>query len=968
MTAPRTLDRATRWLAGLALLVSMGLYAGTCSTGNPGTIFDPSSVNDGGNGDGDGPVLPPREAGPSAAPTDGSLLLAGKPTLTSTAPAEKATGVDPGAAIALWFSESIRPDTVNAVSLQLRPKGDAISAVPLTFELLAGDRCVVVLPSIPLTPGTTYDLVATDDLTDLEGERFKAPTNGRILRFTTDKDGVNLAPRVLGVFPPDGAGAVPNDTDVVVVFSKQMDFTGVTSAVTLQNATASTAASYDRSASASNRHAGDRVFTFPHTEDNLDLNASIELAIADTLTDAAFIPQALEASFAASFNTLGFARPATIGFDAAAFAPFTPAVNLENVDMFPVRVTLPVSVTAADTTTLLAHETGDSVLVSDSLPSGAGTVDFAMDFTAQGDPVFTAGSDITLAAYVERNGRRTTVQVLRDSEGDETNVSHDTVRPVLFSYGPPSGQFGSRFVTDLAALRPYGRASEDIAQTSVKFPPTSAAVVRESPTPAGGSTFIGPAFLSGLPVEGPLPFEVSLTDVAGNEALIASPGTVVFRGFLGADNLAASGGNLRVIAFDRDGLQLLSGVKVYVQKFGGGNAASGFTGSDGAIEFTGRTGKQTVTLVVPGYETMTMVGFDSALMSLPMTAETAVAGSVSPVVSGVNSGIVTVGGNLLVESNTASDPDLLQEVDLDNLFSPGVSQRLQRPAWFVAFHELQTFPAADRYYRFVGFDSRSLLEPSTGASLVVPSLVMAESTNQVASATDYQYPLNVTPGASLGAVSDSSASVLSAVPGLIGLATVGAGAVDLSGGGTNGAVELELSLLDAAVLEGASASDLLLQVYAQDGDGDEAVARVAATVAVSPGATAVALPDIPVVAGAWTGAAYPFTRPFTDALGGGPGLYRMTIEDDSTEGNRWQLWIAASSAGGGSLTLPNLRESSGGPIGTPPLDQSPGVSWTASLEAFTLPVGFLERSFFFTSLEQISTAWARAVEGPALAF
>lgn len=968
MTAPRTLDRATRWLAGLALLLSMSLFAGTCSTGNPGTILDPSNVGDNGNEGGGGGTLPPRDDGPSAAPTNGSLLLEGAPTLSATAPAEKATGIDLEAAIGLWFSESIRPDTVTAVSLQLLPKGDAISAVPLTFTLLASDRCVIVRPSIPLTPGTTYDLVATDDLTDLEGKRFSPPSNGRILRFTTDAVGLNLAPQVLGVFPPDGAGAVQNDTDVVVVFSKPMDFTGVTSAVTLQNTTASTVASYDRSASVANRHAADRVFTFPHTDDSRDLSATIDLAIADTLTDAAFIPQPLDAPFASDFKTLGFARPSSVGFDAAAFAPFTPAVNLDNVDMFPVRVTLPVSVMPTDTTTLLAHESGDSPLIANSLPTGAGTVNFSMDFTEKGESQFTAGSDITLSAYVERNGRRSTVQVLRNTEGDETTVRHDTVRPVLFSYGPPSGQFGSRFVTDLPSLRPYGRASEDIAQTSVQFPPSTSAVVRESPTPAGGNTFIGPAFAGGLPVEGPLPFEVNLTDVAGNTALISSPGTVVFRGFLGADNLTTSGGNLRVVAFDKDGLQLLSGVKVYVQNFGGGNANFGLTGSDGAIEFTGRSGKQTITMIVPGYESMSMVGFNTSLMSLPMTSTIAAAGSVSPIVSGVNSGVVTVGGNLLADSAVMSDPDLLQSVDLDNLFSPGVSQRLQRPAWYVGFHELQTFPAADRYYRFVGLDARLLLEPSTGASVVVPELEMGESTNQLASATDYQYPLNISPGAGLGAVSQSSASVLSAIPGLIGLATIGVGSVDLSGGGTNGAAELELSLLDAAVTEGASASSVLLQVYAQDGDGDEVVARVASTVATTPGATAVALPNVPVVAGAWTGASYPFTRPFSDSLGGGPGLYRMTIEDDSTSGNAWQLWIAASSAGGGSLTLPNLRESSGGAIGTPPLDQSPGVSWTASMEAFHLPVGFLERAFFFTSLDHTAEAWARAVAGPALAF
>ncbi len=968
MSAPRTLDRLSGWLAAGALLCCLGLFGGTCGTGNPGTIFDPNAGGSGG-GDGGGVTIPPRGDGASAAPGAGFLLRDGAPTLVATAPADLATGIDTAAPVALWFSESLNVATVTALGLQLQPRGDALGAVPLSFTLIAGDRCVIAQPSIPLAPGTTYDLVATDDLTDLEGKRFAPPTNGRVLRFTTDSVGVNLPPQVLGVFPPDQQADVPNDTSVVVVFSKAMDFTGITSAVTLQNQTAATQGDYDRSASAANRHAGDRVFSFPHLDDARDLGATVQLDVADTLTDAAFIPQALVAPFASSFDTLDFARPSSVGFDPAAFAPFAPAVNLDNVDLFPVRVELPVSVLASDTTTLLAHETGDSVLLSQDLLAGAGTVDFDFDFTdGQGAQQFAAGSRVVLAAYVERGGLRSTVQVLRDEDDLEDTVAFDTVRPVLFSYGPPAGPFGSSFVTDLAELRPYGRASEDIAQTSVTFPPGGSAVVRDSLTPAGSGTFIGPAFVAGIPEEGPLPFEVLLTDVAGNTASLSSPGTVSFRGFLGPDDLATAAGELRVVAFDRDGLQLLSGVQVLIEDFGGGNEDSGLTGSDGAIEFSGRVGKQTVTLTVPGYDALSVVGFDCSLLSLPLVSELAGAGAVSPSVTGVNGGVVTVAGNLLAEDATGPEPDGLQEVDLDDLFSPGITQRLQRPGWFVGFQEVQAFPALDRYYRFVGLDPRILLEPSTGSSLTVPQLALAESSNQVADTTDQQYPLQVSAGLALGTITASSASVLSLVPGLAGLAAVGVGSVDLSGGGTNGTVELELTLLDAAVAEGGSAAEVLLQVYAQDDDGDEVVARTTATVATTPAATPLTLPDVPVVSGAWSGAAYPFTRPFSDPLGGGPGLYRMTIEDDAVDARAWQLWIMASSSGGGSLTLPSLRETAGGAIGTPPLDQSPGVSWTAGLEAFTMPAGFSERSFFLSDLERLAEAWARAVPGAPLAF
>jgi hypothetical protein len=192
--------------------------------------------------------------------------------------------------------------------------------------------------------------------------------------------------------------------------------------------------------------------------------------------------------------------------------------------------------------------------------------------------------------------------------------------------------------------------------------------------------------------------------------------------------------------------------------------------------------------------------------------------------------------------------------------------------------------------------------------------------------------------------------------------------VDFSGGGTNGAAELELSLHAAAIAEGASATTVDLQIHAIDSDGDQALARETVTVAAAPAATPIALPDVPEVTAAWGGASYPFTRGFTDTLTGGDGFYRLTITDSAVETGRWHLWIAGSAGAGGSLTLPTLKDSAVGAIGEPPLDTSSGGHWTAAMEAYSMPGVFLERGFFFSELERDHSAWARSADSPTLDF
>lgn len=964
MQASLTENFLPRVLPAFALVLSLGLFAGTCSTGNPGTVFSPSDPGEGGGGGGGGA----REDGPSAAPAAGSLLIAGVPQLEAVAPLDKAKDIDIHAPIVLWFTESLRADTITAASLILRPLANPEFPVTTQSTWLAGGRCLVLQPLANLSLGTEFELVATDDITDLDGERLKIPSNGRLARFTTGTAIAGTPPVVLGSFPPAGSTDIPNDTSVIVAFSKAMDFTGITDAVSITNVDGSTAGDYDLSADLANRHAGNRVFEFPHQSDADDLGARMRLRVKTTVTDAEFVPQSLSAEFTATWDSLAFGRPSSIAFDPAAFGGFAPAVNLTNQDAFPVRVTLPISVLASDSVSLLVHEDADSPFLSDTLPAGGGVLDFSLDLTDGGDAVFGSSSDLILAGFVERGGVRTTVQTFRDAEDLESVVSHDLVRPLLFNYGPPVGQFGSQFVTDLPRFRPYGRASEPIAQIDSSFPPTVLAKSRTMPEPPSTNFFVGPFFDPLVVTEGPLLFDILLTDLAGNEASLASPGSVAFRGFIGMTPLGASD-DVRVVAFDRDSLTLMSGATVHIEDLGGGNEDSGTTGSDGSFTFTGRAGAQTVTVQLTDFESVSVVGFNATEISIPLIFVGRAVAALGPQVSGLTSGDLTVSSNLLVDSAGGVDFDAQQTYAIESIFT-GVDARLNRLGWYSAFHDVEAFNAPDRYYRFFGFDDRVILEPNIGSTLVPPVLPMVESTNQMASSTDYIYPLSVTPGVGYGALVDSNTLVGTVIPGMPGFIGLGAGSVDLPGGAINGDAELELSLHDRAVTEGASASTVQVQVYVADGSGNEGLARTDAALAITPGTVAITLPDVPTD-GVWgsTGA-YPFTHDFTNTLGGSGGFYRLTIEDTAATPNRWHLWVAASVSAAGSLQvdLPTLKDSAGGAVGTPPLEILPGGAWSAYVEAFSMGLGFFENGFFFTELERDSSGWSRSAVGGTLDF
>ncbi len=969
MSNPRPRAAAVRavWMLCAVLSGALILPGATCSTGNPGTVFDPG--NPGGGGGGGGGKPPPKDPGPHAAPVAGALLLAGRPSLTASAPAANAGQVDVLAPVALWFSESLQPLTLTAQNLVIRPEGvGSVGGAQVSFSAtwLAGNRCAVLQPTLPLAPNTRYEVVANDELLDLDGARLRVPANGVLFTFKTASQAAGLAPRVLGSFPPAGAVQQANDHPAILVFSKPMDFTGISGAVKLLNLDTSADAAYDKSAAAEFRHAGNRVFEFPHTDDASDLGANLRLRVDTSITDADFFPHPLQNAYSATWSSLAFARPAGIAaVDPDPADPFAPAVNGANFDDFQVDVFLDSSALASDSAVLSANDASGPKFVQNTRKASSGTLRFHLDL---GDPdapgtLFGSTGRVVLAAFNARGDLRSTVQVARDAAGEPTTVPVDTVAPSLLSFGPPSGQFGSQFVADVPELRTYGDATEPVGRVRVRFPASGPASERDAFAPAADGFFVGPAFDLGAVSAAPFPFDVLLTDTAGNEAAFPVVASAVFRGFVGPQPLTT--GVVRVAAYDLATLFPISGAKVYIENLGGGSESFGFTGSDGIVNFPSRSGRQTVTVIAEGRQSVTVYGAGATELSLNLPLTSDPVASLSPGISGVSTGVTTVSGSLLANADGLADADLLQTVDLDQLFGSGITARLQRLGWYAAFHDVQGFPSAGSYFRFFALEPQILLQPSLGSAVQSPTLALRESTNALLSTTDYQYPLTVTvaggfnlPVASAGAVG------FARIPGLDHLAAIGAGAVS----GSSGKLEIELELYGAAVAEGAPGNQVIVQVHATDNQGDFALARKTVALAAAPGTVALTLPGIPEANAAWTGASYPFTRSFTASLAAGDGYYRIIIRDNEPIPNSWQIWVPASVGVSGSVTLPTLRESPTAAVGAPPLASQPGASWRAFVESYDMPAGFQELGCFFSSLRRDCDGFARTVNGPAKAF
>ena len=215
-----------------------------------------------------------------------SIAAAVAPVVSSTDPANNATGVALNTKIAATFSEAMNPSTINATTVVVTSPGQ----VPIAGTVAYVGTTATFTPASPLAPNTTYTLTVTVGATDVAGNSL---AGNFVDSFTTGATVDTTAPTVSATDPANNATGIALNKKIAVSFSKAMDPSTITAANVIVTgpgqATVSGTAAY----------AGTTMTFTPSTA--LAANTTYTVTITTGAKDLA--GNALAANFTFSFTT-----------------------------------------------------------------------------------------------------------------------------------------------------------------------------------------------------------------------------------------------------------------------------------------------------------------------------------------------------------------------------------------------------------------------------------------------------------------------------------------------------------------------------------------------------------------------------------------------------------------------------------------------------------------------------------------
>jgi hypothetical protein len=154
------------------------------------------------------------------------------PRVSSTDPANAATGVPFNQKIAATFSVAMDASTFTSATFILKQGTTSVSGFVSYSGIVA-----IFAPASPLAPNTGYTATITTKAKDIAGH---ALANNFIWNFTTGAAAVVTPPTVSSTDPVDAATGVPLNQKIAATFSKTMDASTFTSATfTLKQGTTS---------------------------------------------------------------------------------------------------------------------------------------------------------------------------------------------------------------------------------------------------------------------------------------------------------------------------------------------------------------------------------------------------------------------------------------------------------------------------------------------------------------------------------------------------------------------------------------------------------------------------------------------------------------------------------------------------------------------------------------------------------
>ena len=143
-------------------------------------------------------------------------------TVSSTVPANAATGVPIGNKLSATFSEAMAPATITTTTFTLKQGTTAVSGT-VTYSGVTA----VFTPASYLMSGTLYTATITTAAKDLAGN---ALASNHVWSFTTGTSQNTTSPTVTATVPDNSAAGVPVGNKLTATFSEAMDPLTITSA------------------------------------------------------------------------------------------------------------------------------------------------------------------------------------------------------------------------------------------------------------------------------------------------------------------------------------------------------------------------------------------------------------------------------------------------------------------------------------------------------------------------------------------------------------------------------------------------------------------------------------------------------------------------------------------------------------------------------------------------------------------
>ncbi|MBT5467552.1 MAG: hypothetical protein HOK42_14105, partial [Candidatus Marinimicrobia bacterium] len=143
------------------------------------------------------------------------------PTLSSSSPADNATGVSKNGNISLTFSESVQGGSGNIL---IKKGSTIVETIDIKSDQVTfSGKIMTINPAFDFTDSTAYNIqVATTAVVDFSGNAYSGISDETTLNFTTGTTSDTTNPTLSSSTPADNATGVSKNGNIVLTFSENV--------------------------------------------------------------------------------------------------------------------------------------------------------------------------------------------------------------------------------------------------------------------------------------------------------------------------------------------------------------------------------------------------------------------------------------------------------------------------------------------------------------------------------------------------------------------------------------------------------------------------------------------------------------------------------------------------------------------------------------------------------------------------